>query len=210
MNQLDYMKMKGLLSGLPIANVERAPKWNVPGSGGALPDSPADLHARVRAYLEVNCAHCHHPAGGGSNSGLFLDAYRRVDQRYGICKKPVAAGRGSGGLQYDIVPGDAAESILYFRMASDQPGVRMPPLARSVVHGEAASLIARWIDEALPQLSDEIDNEEVCSGGGLPGGLLGGLGKLDVPEQLQGLFVSAGLLSPTQRAVVEARPPSSD
>jgi hypothetical protein len=31
-----------------------------------------------------------------------------------------------------------------------------------------------------------------------------------VPESLQGLFVSAGLLSPTQRAVVEARPPPAD
>src|SRR5690606_33172608 len=183
------------------------PKWNVPGSSGELPDSPADVHARVRAYLEVNCAHCHQPQGGGSNSGLFLDAYRAVDQRYGICKKPVAAGRGSGGLQYDIVPGASADSILYFRMASDQPGVRMPPLARSVVHGEAANLVAQWIDEALPELSDEIADEEVCSGGG---GLLGGLSKAEVPAELQALFAGAGLLSPDQRRVVEARPPDAD
>ena len=207
MNQLDYMQMKGLLSGLPGTGVERSPKWNVAGSSGELPESPADVHARMRAYLEVNCAHCHHPQGGGSNSGLYLDAYRRVDQRYGICKKPVAAGRGSGGLQYDIVPGASADSILYFRTASDQPGVRMPPLARTVVHGDAVNLIARWIDEALPELSDQIDNEEVCSGGG---GLLGGLSKLDVPAELQPLFATAGLLSPDQRRVIEARPASAD
>lgn len=207
MNQLDYMQMKGLLSGLPGTGVERSPKWNVAGSSGELPESPADVHARMRAYLEVNCAHCHHPQGGGSNSGLYLDAYRRVDQRYGICKKPVAAGRGSGGLQYDIVPGASADSILYFRTASDQPGVRMPPLARTVVHGEAVNLIARWIDEALPELSDQIDNEEVCSGGG---GLLGGLSKLEVPAELQPLFATAGLLSPDQRRVIEARPASAD
>ncbi|WP_370305897.1 parallel beta-helix domain-containing protein [Sinimarinibacterium flocculans] len=207
MNQLDYMQMKGLLSGLPGAGVERSPKWNVAGSSGELPESPADVHARMRAYLEVNCAHCHHPQGGGSNSGLYLDAYRRVDQRYGICKKPVAAGRGSGGLQYDIVPGASADSILYFRTASDQPGVRMPPLARTVVHGEAVNLIARWIDEALPELSDQIDNEEVCSGGG---GLLGGLSKLEVPAELQPLFATVGLLSPDQRRVIEARPASAD
>ncbi len=204
MNQLDYMKMKGLLTGLPVANVEKSPKWNVPGSSGERPDSPADVHARVRAYLEVNCAHCHHPQGGGSNSGLYLDAYRAVDLRYGICKKPVAAGRGSGGFQHDIVPGDAAHSILYFRMASDEPGVRMPPLARSVPHGDAVNLIASWIDEALPALSDQIGNEEVCTG--IRGKQLSAE---DVPVELQGLLKSVGLLSPDQRRVVESQPPKT-
>lgn len=207
MNQLAFLKMQGLLAGLPadMASVERSPKWNVPGSSGELADQPADVHARVRAYLEVNCAHCHNPNGAGSNSGLFLDAYRAVDVRYGICKKPVAAGRGSGGFSFDIVPGTAEESILYFRVANDQPGIRMPPVARTVVHGEAVSLIARWIDEALPALSAEIDNEEACTGTGLPG--LSGLSALAVPAELAPLLRAAGLLSPDQRRIVESAAP---
>jgi parallel beta-helix repeat protein len=202
MNQLAYLKMKGLLEGLPGENVEQAPKWNVPGSSGELPGSPKDVHQRVRAYLEVNCAHCHNPNGAGSNSGLFLDAYRAVDVRYGICKKPVAAGRGSGGLSYDIVPGSAEDSILYYRLAHDQPGIRMPPVARTQVQGEAVNLVASWIDAALPALSDEIDNERACA----TGGLLGGLSLDQVPASLQPLFRSAGLRSPDQRRVEESQP----
>ncbi|WP_420468120.1 parallel beta-helix domain-containing protein [Panacagrimonas sp.] len=178
-NQLQYLRDQGLLSGLPadIAMVDRSARWNVPGSSGELPDSAADVHARARAYLEVNCMHCHQPAGSGSNSGLFLDAYRTVDVRYGICKKPVAAGRGSGGKRFDIIPGDSAGSILPFRMASAAAGVKMPPIARSVVHGEAVAMIDSWVQDVLP--TPDTEDEEVCTG--LLGGGLGGLA-LSVPE----------------------------
>jgi len=171
-NQLQHLKDLGLLEGLPAdaAGIEKAPRWNVPGDSGALPDSADDIHQRVRAYLEVNCAHCHQPNGGASNSGLFLDAYRAVDIHYGICKKPVAAGRGSGGKLYDIIPKDAAGSILPFRVGSAEPGVRMPPIARSVVHGEAANLITSWIDTVLP--TEDTADEEACTGAGLPLGAL--------------------------------------
>ena len=171
-NQLQHLKDLGLLEGLPAdaSSIEKAPRWNVPGDSGALPDSADDIHQRVRAYLEVNCAHCHQPNGGASNSGLFLDAYRAVDIHYGICKKPVAAGRGSGGKLYDIIPKDAPGSILPFRVGSAEPGVRMPPIARSVVHGEAANLITSWIDTVLP--TDDTADEEACTGAGLPLGAL--------------------------------------
>jgi hypothetical protein len=125
------------------------------------------VHLRVRAYLETNCMHCHNPAGGASNSGLLLDAYRTVDVQYGICKKPVAAGRGSGGRNYDLVPTDAAASILPFRLASSEAGVKMPPMARSLAHGEAVDLITTWVDTVLP--TPDTEDEEVCMGGGLGG-----------------------------------------
>lgn len=169
-NQLLAMKNAGQLSGLPedLSSLDKLPRWNVPGSTGQLPDSAQDVHLRARAYLETNCMHCHNPSGAASNSGLSLDAFRTVNVSYGICKKPVAAGRGSGGKLYDIIPQDAAGSILPFRMASTEPGVQMPPIARSVAHGEALSLIGTWVDEVLPTADTE--DEEVCSGVG--GGLL--------------------------------------
>lgn len=168
-NQLQHLKNLGLLTGLPadIASIERLPRWNVPGSSGQLPDSAPDVHLRVRAYLESNCMHCHNPAGGASNSGLLLDAYRTVNVQYGICKKPVAAGRGSGGKSYDLVPQDAAASILPFRVGSTEAGVKMPPMARSLAHGEAVDLIATWVDTVLP--TPDTEDEEVCMGGGLGG-----------------------------------------
>jgi parallel beta-helix repeat protein len=173
-NQLQHLADLGLLQDLPanLATVEKHPRWNVPGDTGQTPDSPEDIHQRVRAYLEVNCMHCHNSGGNASNSGLFLDAFRTVNVQYGICKEPVAAGRGSGNRSYDIVPGSAADSILNFRVNSAEAGIRMPPLARSVVHGEAAALMVDWVDNVLP--TPDTEDEEVCSG------LLPGLPSLPV------------------------------
>lgn len=162
MNQLQYLQLHGLLEGLPadLATVERLPRWNVPGDAGDTPNSDADVHHRARAFLEVNCMHCHNHGGPASNSGLFLDNYRTVDVHYGICKRPVAAGKGSGGRLYDIIPQDADGSILPYRLASTEAGVRMPPIARTVAQGEAVNLIATWINDVLPT-EDTVD-EEAC------------------------------------------------
>ena len=58
----------------------------------------------------------------------------------------MAAGRGSGGLKYSVVPGDPDASILLFRMISDDPAIKMPESGRSIIHQEAVSLIYDWIE----------------------------------------------------------------
>jgi hypothetical protein len=125
---------------------------NLPG--GALPawDKPraGSLDARARAYLDVNCGHCHNPAGSASNSGLFLTWEERDPVARGIGKRPVAAGRGSGGLDLDIAPGHPDRSILIFRMRSTEPGIAMPELGRATVHDEAVALLDHWI-RAMPE-----------------------------------------------------------
>jgi hypothetical protein len=55
-----------------------------------------------------------------------------------VGKAPVAAGKGSGGLLYDIVPGKPDESILQFRIESVHPGIMMPELGRSITHKEGS------------------------------------------------------------------------
>lgn len=107
--------------------------------------SSADTDAAARAYLDVNCAHCHRPGSTASNSGLDLRWETGDPHAIGIGKRPVAAGRGSGGLQFDIVPGDPEASILVYRMASDEPGVAMPELGKATVHEEGVALVERWI-----------------------------------------------------------------
>ncbi|TDU24364.1 parallel beta-helix repeat protein [Panacagrimonas perspica] len=201
-NQLQHLKNLGLLTGLPAdtSTVERLPRWNVPGSTGQLPASPQDVHLRVRAYLETNCMHCHNPRGAASNSGLSLDYYRTVNVQYGICKKPVAAGRGSGGKRFDLIPRDADGSILPFRLASAEAGVKMPPIARSLAHGEAVNLVTEWTDSVLPTADTE--DEEVCAGGGL-----GGL-PLSVPAIARAYAETAkALTSADQRRAREAPRP---
>jgi uncharacterized repeat protein (TIGR03806 family) len=113
------------------------PRWSL-GPEAAWAD-------RARAYLDVQCAHCHSPSGPAATSGLYLGYTETAPPRLGVCKTPVAAGRGSGGLRYDIVPGRPEESILFYRMASREPDVMMPELGRSLRDDEGLELVRRFI-----------------------------------------------------------------
>ncbi|WP_336986073.1 SO2930 family diheme c-type cytochrome [Altererythrobacter aquiaggeris] len=106
-------------------------------------DVPAE--AAARAYLDVNCAHCHRPGATASNSGLDLRWEQSAPDAIGINKRPVAAGRGSGGLLFDIVPGNPGQSILVHRMKSNEPGVAMPELGKSTVDHDGVAAMERWI-----------------------------------------------------------------
>lgn len=139
-NQLTRWTETGYLRGAPEpAKAPRMPRWDDPSSGS--------LDARARAYLDVNCAHCHGIQGAADTSGLFLDVTEAVPIRYGVYKRPVAAGRGSGGYDFDIAPGKPDESILTFRMIALDPGIMMPEMGRTLAHDEAVALIREWIDK---------------------------------------------------------------
>ncbi len=135
-NQLEKLAAAGYLSGAPAA---------APRAADAR-DAQADIAARARAYLDINCGHCHSAKGPANTSGLFLDVAHEPGIHFGICKQPVAAGKGTGNRLYDIKPGDAAGSVLLYRMESTDPAVMMPELGRSVAHREGARLVGEWID----------------------------------------------------------------
>lgn len=137
--QLQTLVKGGVLDRAP-ANAPRVARWD---------DAKAPLDARARAYLEINCAHCHNPAGGASNSGLFLELDRTDPIALGIGKRPVAAGRGSGGRAFAIAPGNPEGSILIYRLRSTDPGIAMPELGRATAHDEGIALLSEWI-ESLP------------------------------------------------------------
>ena len=101
----------------------------------------------ARAYLDVNCAHCHRPNATASNSGLDLRWEQSDRAALGVMKYPVAAGRGSGNLLHDVVPGDPDHSILAFRMASSEPGVAMPELGKQSVDRDGVAVVRKWIAE---------------------------------------------------------------
>ena len=99
----------------------------------------------ARGYLDANCGHCHNPGGSASNSGLDLRWEQNDPALLGIMKRPVAAGRGAGSHEFDIVPGDADHSILTYRMASLEGGVAMPELGKATVDSEGVSAVRAWI-----------------------------------------------------------------
>lgn len=110
-------------------------------------DANETLDLRARAWLEVNCAHCHRREGPAKNSGLYLLASQTDPYRMGVNKPPIAAGKGSGGLKYSIVPGNPDQSILVHRITSLEPGEMMPELGRSLKHEEGIQLIRDWVLE---------------------------------------------------------------
>ena len=142
-NQLAHWAHRGMLVGAPRpAAAPRLAVWDDAARAGTLDE-------RARAWLEINCAHCHSPDGPARNSGLDLVASQRNPTAFGINKPPVAAGIGSGGLAFDIVPGQPDKSILAYRIASTHPGVMMPELGKRLVHEEGVALIREWI-AAMP------------------------------------------------------------
>lgn len=144
-NQLADWTARGLLEGVPGGGPGAAPRQV------DVRETEATLEARARAYLEINCAHCHRAGGSASNSGLWLEWDETDPARLGINKYPTAAGRGGGASIHVIVPGDPDRSILAYRMSSNEASIAMPELGRAVVDEDGLALIRAWIaglDEA--------------------------------------------------------------
>jgi uncharacterized repeat protein (TIGR03806 family) len=135
-NQLEYWKSLNLLSVTVGTNSPALARWD---------NQDAPLNDRARAYLDANCGHCHSKGGPASTSGLFLDIHEREVAKLGVNKAPVAAGRGTGDLKFDIVPGDPDHSILLYRMKTNDPGIAMPEIGREQIHKEGVALIEEWI-----------------------------------------------------------------
>lgn len=136
-NQLVHWTKLGYLTG--FADAASAPKnadWR---------DAAQPLDARARAYLDINCGHCHNAQGPANTTALDLTSFAAADRYLGVCKPPVAAGRGTGDHFFDIVPGNPQDSILPYRLRSHEPGVMMPEQGRTTTHVEGVALIEQWI-----------------------------------------------------------------
>lgn len=158
-NQLARWSAAGILAGAP-ADAKTAPRlatWN--------DAAHYTVEARARAYLEVNCAHCHDAAGSASTSGLFMWASETDPTRFGVCKEPLSAGGSVGARTWDVVPGDPDASILWYRMASTQPGIAMPQISRDVVDREATQLVRDWIT-GLPKAACNAARDAGAAEGG--------------------------------------------
>lgn len=142
-NQLQSWVDRSMLTGAP-----NAAEWPTLSD---YENANLPVSHRARAWLETNCAHCHNPEGSARTSGLDLRALQNNPAKFGVFKAPVAAGKGSGGRDYDIVPGKPDDSIIMFRIETEEPAARMPSLARNLVHEEGVQLIHDWIKSMSPK-----------------------------------------------------------
>jgi uncharacterized repeat protein (TIGR03806 family) len=73
--QLQHWETAGLLKGLPKDHIPALVNYS---------DASASLDDRVKAYLDINCAHCHNAAGPARSSGLYLTWDSKDRTAYGL------------------------------------------------------------------------------------------------------------------------------
>jgi mono/diheme cytochrome c family protein len=136
--QLRTWSYLGMFSG-PVGDEEIAGLDRL----SAIGDAPAPLEARVRSYLDANCANCHRP---GADIPAAFDA--RFDTPLGeagiIDHSTVSDSLGIDRPRV-VAPGDPERSLLWRRMVLPER-FKMPPLARNQVDEEAAEAVREWIE----------------------------------------------------------------
>lgn len=115
-------------------------------------DASADLEARARAYLHVNCAHCHRRGGGGT-AAMDVQYEFTLKQTNLLEARPTQGTFGLFASQV-LAPGDPYRSVLYYRMAKLGRG-RMPHFGSTVVDERGLRLIHDWIGQMPPQATTE-------------------------------------------------------
>ncbi|SDG80474.1 Ig-like domain-containing protein [Winogradskyella thalassocola] len=135
-NQLEKLVSLGYLENTLPETISTIPDYS---------DHSNSLSLRVRAYLDINCAHCHSENTHCSYRPMRLDFLSTEDiTNMGVC---VEADTELGfGLGHIIEPGDARNSVMHFRISATEPSTRMPLLARTIVHTEGVQLIEEWIN----------------------------------------------------------------
>ena len=135
-NQLAALQRHGWISGNVPQSPSGAPKLANPY------DAKADLNARVRSYLHVNCAHCHQPHAGGS-ALIELASDVKLEDAKVLDAKP---GQGAFGISHAriVAPHDPEGSVLFYRMAKVGDG-RMPRIGSNEVDERAVAMLHEWI-----------------------------------------------------------------
>lgn len=111
-NQLAYLSSLNILS--YSGTITSVPDYN---------DATADLSARARAYLDINCAHCHNTNGSASSARVHFD--------------------------YDLTLDQTGISSFKSGIISEMQTKRMPLIGTTIVHTEGLALITQYIN-SLP------------------------------------------------------------
>ena len=114
-NQLDYFASIGILEGVNSTNISVLPDWT---------DESLDILSRGRAYIDINCAHCHQPGGEVTNFGLDFRLETAFDD------SGIYANRGE----------------IEVRVQSNVPTYRMPQIGRSTVDQDGVTMLLEYLD----------------------------------------------------------------
>jgi len=135
-NQLATLNAIGLLASPLVGSPADLPAF--PRSN----DASAPLDDRARAYLHVNCSHCHRPGGPTRGSADFRYSVPLEDTQ--LCDRPPTEPDPEFLGATLLSPGDPASSLILIRMLT--PDSRhMPPIGGRTVDVEGTSLVESWV-----------------------------------------------------------------
>ena len=134
-NFIDLLDIAGYITG-PGGGSSGLPRHLRPD------ETQYSLEARVRSYLDVNCAYCHR--SGGTGAGVWDGRGHLTLTQTGLINGPLVETPVNPG-DLLVIPGNVNGSVVYNRAAAANGYSRMPPLATTEIDLEAAQLIADWI-----------------------------------------------------------------
>ena len=108
-------------------------------------DNNAPLDDRARAYLHVNCAHCHRETGLGGRAPFQLLHWLPLEETGTIDAVPMVGLPGVENARV-IAPGAPERSELLRRMEAEHTG-RMPLIGSRQLDRKGIDLIHEWIDK---------------------------------------------------------------
>ncbi|MBM1107999.1 Ig-like domain-containing protein [Aurantibacter crassamenti] len=115
----------------------------------SIDDPTASIDDKARSYLDLNCAYCHRP-GTGNRGDFDLRLNLDLVQTGVLTASPYIP---LGIPDEKIVdPGNVATSILYHRVNSTDPSIKMPPISKNKIDVKAVALINDWINQLNPDL----------------------------------------------------------
>jgi glucose/arabinose dehydrogenase/regulation of enolase protein 1 (concanavalin A-like superfamily) len=139
-NQLRTLNHLGLLNpALVEAQIAALPKLMAVTNASASPEE------RVRSYLAANCAHCHRPGGVLAN---FDARHQTPLAQQNLVDGSLRETLGIANAKV-IAPGSFSRSMAYLRLNTTD-AIKMPPLARNVIDGDAVAAVAEWIAPLVP------------------------------------------------------------
>lgn len=119
-----------------LANCNRSTPAAGTTSAGKLPDR-IDFNFHVKPLLSDRCFACHGPDDNAREAGLRLDL---EESAYAALKEMPEA--------HAIVPGKPGESMVYLRIVSDDPDLKMPPPSSNLKLSEyEIKIIEKWIKQ---------------------------------------------------------------
>ncbi|NNF81256.1 MAG: hypothetical protein HKM99_00785 [Flavobacteriaceae bacterium] len=136
MNQLEKFINMGYLADELPESIRTMVAWD---------DESASLKDRARAYLDINCAHCHQDEAHCAYRPVRFNFDESAnDTKIGVCVEPDTD--LGNGLSHIISPSNHQRSVMYFRLNTNDEAVRMPLLGRTIIHQEGVDLIYDFIN----------------------------------------------------------------